>query len=54
MDMKAQDLALKPAPKDLRKVVLATSIAETSVTIEGVPSSIAVLREFRVSSRTSA
>ena len=36
MDMKAQDLALKPAPKDLRKVVLATSIAETSVTIEGV------------------
>ena len=36
MDMKAQDLALKPAPKDVRKVVLATSIAETSVTIEGV------------------
>ena len=32
----AHDLALKPAPKDLRKVVLATSIAETSVTIEGV------------------
>src|SRR5271165_6331473 len=36
MDMKAQDLALEPAPKDLRKVVLATSIAETSITIEGV------------------
>jgi ATP-dependent helicase HrpB len=36
MDMKAQDLVLKPAPRDLRKVVLATSIAETSVTIEGV------------------
>jgi ATP-dependent helicase HrpB len=36
MDMKAQDLALKPATKGLRKVVLATSIAETSVTIEGV------------------
>ena len=36
MDMKAQDLALKPAPKDVRKVVLATSIAETSITIEGV------------------
>ena len=36
MDMKAQDLALKPAPNGLRKVVLATSIAETSVTIEGV------------------
>jgi ATP-dependent helicase HrpB len=36
MDMKAQDLALKPAPKGQRKVVLATSIAETSITIEGV------------------
>jgi ATP-dependent helicase HrpB len=36
MDAKAQDLALAPAPKGRRKVVLATSIAETSVTIEGV------------------
>ena len=36
MDMKAQDLALEPAPEGLRKVVLATSIAETSITIEGV------------------
>jgi ATP-dependent RNA helicase HrpB len=36
MEAKAQDLALAPAPKGLRKVVLATSIAETSVTIEGV------------------
>jgi ATP-dependent helicase HrpB len=36
MDMKAQDLALEPAPKGVRKVVLATSIAETSITIEGV------------------
>jgi ATP-dependent helicase HrpB len=36
MDMKAQDLALEPVPKGLRKVVLATSIAETSITIEGV------------------
>ena len=36
MDMKAQDLALEPAPVGLRKVVLATSIAETSITIEGV------------------
>ena len=36
MDMKAQDLALEPAPTGLRKVVLATSIAETSITIEGV------------------
>jgi ATP-dependent RNA helicase HrpB len=36
MEAKAQDLALEPAPKGVRKVVLATSIAETSVTIEGV------------------
>jgi ATP-dependent helicase HrpB len=36
MDMKAQYLALEPARKGLRKVVLATSIAETSITIEGV------------------
>ena len=36
MDMQAQDVALEPAPKGLRKVVLATSIAETSITIEGV------------------
>jgi ATP-dependent helicase HrpB len=36
MDMKAHDLALEPAPRGLRKVVLATSIAETSITIEGV------------------
>jgi ATP-dependent helicase HrpB len=36
MDMKAQDLALEPAPKGMRKVVLATSIAETSITIAGV------------------
>ena len=36
MDAKTQDLALTPAPQGQRKVVLATSIAETSVTIEGV------------------
>jgi ATP-dependent helicase HrpB len=36
MDMKAHDLALEPTPKGLRKVALATSIAETSITIEGV------------------
>jgi ATP-dependent helicase HrpB len=31
-----QDLAIKPAPVGQRKVVLATSIAETSITIDGV------------------
>jgi ATP-dependent helicase HrpB len=36
MDARAQDLALEPAPKGRCKVVLATSIAETSITIEGV------------------
>src|SRR5208337_594816 len=36
MDARAQDLALEPAPEGVRKVVLATSIAETSITIEGV------------------
>ncbi len=36
MDARAQDLALEPAPVGQRKVVLATSIAETSITIEGV------------------
>jgi len=32
----AQDAAIAPAPKGQRKVVLATSIAETSLTIEGI------------------
>ncbi|MFN3077564.1 MAG: ATP-dependent helicase HrpB [Alphaproteobacteria bacterium] len=32
----AQELAIRPAPPGRRKVVLATSIAETSLTIEGV------------------
>jgi ATP-dependent helicase HrpB len=36
MDVKDQDRALQPAPPRTRKVVLATSIAETSITIEGV------------------
>ncbi|MEA2899711.1 MAG: ATP-dependent helicase HrpB [Bradyrhizobium sp.] len=36
LDAGAQDRALQPAPKGRRKVVLATSIAETSLTIEGV------------------
>src|SRR5262249_38487859 len=36
MDITAQDRALEPAPKGMRKVVLASSIAETSITIEGI------------------
>jgi ATP-dependent RNA helicase HrpB len=36
MDMGAQDRAIEPAPAGQRKIVLATSIAETSLTIEGV------------------
>ncbi|WP_375412980.1 ATP-dependent helicase HrpB [uncultured Bradyrhizobium sp.] len=36
LDPGAQDRAIAPAPKGGRKVVLATSIAETSLTIEGV------------------
>ena len=36
LDRGAQDRALRPAPPGRRKVVLATSIAETSLTIEGV------------------
>ena len=36
LDAAAQDRAIAPPPKGSRKVVLATSIAETSLTIEGV------------------
>src|ERR1700677_3630458 len=36
LDATVQDRAIAPAPKGKRKVVLATSIAETSLTIEGV------------------
>ena len=40
MEQRAQDLAVSPAAKGKRKIVLATSIAETSLTIEGVRSGI--------------
>ncbi|TPN89728.1 ATP-dependent helicase HrpB [Mesorhizobium sp. CU2] len=36
LDNRAQDQAIRPAPDGRRKVVLATSIAETSITIDGV------------------
>lgn len=36
LDAAVQDRAISPPPKGTRKVVLATSIAETSLTIEGV------------------
>ncbi|HWE46310.1 MAG TPA: ATP-dependent helicase HrpB [Caulobacteraceae bacterium] len=36
LEPREQDLAIEPAPAGKRKVVLATSIAETSLTIEGV------------------
>ncbi|HLH50068.1 MAG TPA: ATP-dependent helicase HrpB [Roseiarcus sp.] len=36
MDRAAQDIAIAPSPPGRRKIVLATSIAETSLTIEGV------------------
>jgi ATP-dependent helicase HrpB len=36
LDAAVQDRAIAPPPKGARKVVLATSIAETSLTIEGV------------------
>ncbi|MGH6911813.1 MAG: ATP-dependent helicase HrpB, partial [Phenylobacterium sp.] len=36
LDPREQDRAIAPAPDEMRKVVLATSIAETSLTIQGV------------------
>ena len=36
LTQKEQDLAIRPAPAGSRKIVLATSIAETSITIDGV------------------
>ncbi|MGK9053587.1 ATP-dependent helicase HrpB [Neorhizobium petrolearium] len=36
LSQKEQDLAIRPPPAGSRKIVLATSIAETSITIDGV------------------
>ncbi len=36
LSQKEQDAAIRPAPKARAKIVLATSIAETSITIDGV------------------
>jgi ATP-dependent helicase HrpB len=36
LTQKEQDLAIRPSPAGERKIVLATSIAETSITIDGV------------------
>jgi ATP-dependent helicase HrpB len=36
LDLSAQRAAIEPAPKGMRKVVMATNIAETSLTIDGV------------------
>jgi len=49
-----QDQALAPSPRDLRKVVLSTSVAETSLTVEGVTVVIdcGLMRVSRFSPRT--
>ncbi len=49
-----QDLALKPDPRGRRKIVLATSVAETSLTIDGVSVVVdsGVSRVARFSART--
>ncbi|WP_341363427.1 ATP-dependent helicase HrpB [Thalassospira sp. SN3W] len=36
METRAQDIAIEPTPDGMRKVVLATAIAETSLTIDGI------------------
>jgi ATP-dependent helicase HrpB len=50
-----QDRAIAPSPAGLRKIVLATSIAETSLTIEGVRTVIdsGLMRVARFSPRTA-
>ena len=55
LDAREQDRAISPAPPGRRKIVLATSIAETSLTIEGVRVVIdSGLRACRATSPTSA
>lgn len=54
LPLAAQDLAIAPSPPGQRKVVLATSIAETSLTVEGVRTVIdsGLMRVPRFSPRT--
>ncbi|RKP45856.1 ATP-dependent helicase HrpB [Cohnella endophytica] len=54
MTAEAQDSALAPLPTGMRKVVLATSVAETSLTVEGVTVVIdsGLMRVSRFSPRT--
>ncbi|MDQ2666549.1 MAG: ATP-dependent helicase HrpB, partial [Gemmatimonadota bacterium] len=54
LPVERQDAAIAPAPPGVRKVVLATSIAETSLTIDGVRVVVdsGVARVSRFSSRT--
>ncbi|WP_239618509.1 ATP-dependent helicase HrpB [Cohnella mopanensis] len=54
LSAEAQDEALSPAPEGQRKIVLATSVAETSLTVEGVTVVIdsGLMRVSRFSPRT--
>lgn len=54
LPQKAQDAALQPSPAGQRKIVLASTIAETSITVEGVQVVIdsGLMRVPRFSSRT--
>ena len=38
MELKQQRAAIQPAPPEIRKIVIATNIAESSLTIEGIRS----------------